>query len=473
LPGGFADSRPWIVGDAMVGAKDMLVPSLGGYFLTSFMADASDSLATRSAVIDPSDATGQHLAIKAGYAEYGNDSKAENAGQAFWARAGRQFRLDGGGMFAYFDGVTGGYRKNGIDASAFVGQRVALYVDTPNGIEFGATGAIDLKKTNSIPLRISADFLGLSINDGTVVNADGTVGEDQLRWLLNLTASSDPNKKLHLELRVRAVDDGQSSNTPDPVTNVLETPGGAHLGRIGGRIRYEISPSLLVIGDIEERFGGDLAYDLAAPSAVDVVDVSRKLGVGLNQAINALTVGARFDYRHKESEVMVFGRAQVPQDTVETVDQRGFIEGGAAASVMPLPGVYTTLQYTLRQYQDPTDDLDGDGIPDAQEMGSQFGSTSYAGLDRLQEIAFDGWMRAPKGNKWRFGLGAFYRIYDIVSPYVTVSQDGRGGGRADFQWWFTKQLHANVAAEVAEPSPTIQRELSTMTSVRAAMEARW
>jgi hypothetical protein len=34
-------------------------------------------------------------------------------------------------------------------------------------------------------------------------------------------------------------------------------------------------------------------------------------------------------------------------------------------------------------------------------MGSAFGSSSSAGLDRLQELAIDGWMRAPKGKKWR------------------------------------------------------------------------
>jgi hypothetical protein len=43
LPAGFADSRPWIVGDAVVGARDLLLPSLGGYLLSSFQFDASDS----------------------------------------------------------------------------------------------------------------------------------------------------------------------------------------------------------------------------------------------------------------------------------------------------------------------------------------------------------------------------------------------------------------------------------------------
>ena len=471
LPPGFADSRPWIVGDAMIATKDLVLPSLAGYFLTSFQADASDSLATRTAIIDPSD-QGQHVAIKAGYAEYGRDSKADNADQHFWARAGRQFRLDGGAMFAYFDGVTVGYRMKGIELSAFAGQRVALYVDTPTGLTFGTTAAVDLKQTNDIPVRLAADFLGLAINDGIV-------DEDQFRWMLNLSGSSELlGKKLELDARARLVADGQgadamgNSTALDPVTAQLVPATGVQVGRLGVRARYQASGSVLVIGDVEERFGGDLAYDLAAPSAVDVVDVSRKLGVGLAQAIDAFRVGARVDYRHRDTEVMVFGSAELPQGTVLTVDQRGWIEGGAALGLVPLPGVYASAQYSLRQYQ-PGDDANGDGIPDDNQMGSLFGSTSSSGLDRLQEIAVDGWMRSPKGKTWRFGLGAFYRIYDMIDPYRTVATDGRGGARADLQWWFTRQVHANLAAEVAQPSPTLQRDLSTMTSVRAAMEARW
>src|SRR5262249_28141690 len=88
LPPGFADSRPWIVGDAVVGARDLLLPSLGGYFLSSFQFDASDSLATRSAVIAPGDAADQRIAIKAGYVEWGNDDRRP---QKLWLRGGRQF----------------------------------------------------------------------------------------------------------------------------------------------------------------------------------------------------------------------------------------------------------------------------------------------------------------------------------------------------------------------------------------------
>ena len=106
-------------------------------------------------------------------------------------------------------------------------------------------------------------------------------------------------------------------------------------------------------------------------------------------------------------------------------------------------------------------------------MGSPFGSSAYAGLDRLHEIAFDGSVRAPKGAS-----GASVSVRSTGSTTSSrrtcrSDNDGRGGGRADFQWWFSQQIRANVAAEVAEPSPTLPREIGTMTSVRASLEARW
>src|SRR5262249_2174737 len=40
LPDDFTGSRPWILGDAIVSARDILLPSLGAYLLSSFQLDA-------------------------------------------------------------------------------------------------------------------------------------------------------------------------------------------------------------------------------------------------------------------------------------------------------------------------------------------------------------------------------------------------------------------------------------------------
>jgi hypothetical protein len=448
LPSGFSGSRPWVVGDAMVGARGLVLPSLGGYLLSSFQFDAGDTLATRSALVAPGDATGQRIAIKAGYVEWGNDDRHP---QNLWLRAGRQFRLDGGAMFAYFDGVTAGYRTPAVNVSAFAGQRVVLYVDSEPGVTFGATAAVDLQVLRGLPIKLALDYMGLAIQQPGTPAGMTTTTDTQLRQLISLTASAEPSSKLRAELRARVVDgDG----------------GGLGLGRIGGRVKLTPSDHLLVIADVEQRQGGDLAYDLAAPSAVDVVDISRKLGVGLGAPIDALTVGGRLDLRHTDTELLVFARAELPESTPVTVDQQGWVEGGAAVAGQALKGAWLTAQYTGRKYT---------RTADANLVTAPFADTAGSGLDRLHELALDATLRSQGrgGMRWRVGLGGFYRIYNLVTPYRTADNDGRGGGRAEAQWWFTQMLHVELAAELAQSSPVLAREIGTMSSVRGTLEARW
>ena len=441
LPSNFSGSRPWIAGDAVIGFRDLFVPSLGAYLLSSFQFDAGDTLPSRSALVEPGDANDQRIAIKAGYAEWGREGNREG----LWLRAGRQFRLDGGGMFAYFDGATVGYRAHAWDVSAFAGQRVALYVDTEHGGTFGATASVDLQKVAAVPVKVALDYLGLAINQLT-----GDTEALQLRQMLSLSATSDLDKQTHVDARARFVDNGT----------------GMGLGRIGARIRRELTRDLVVAADIEQRDTADVAYDLASPSAVDIVDVARRLGVGLAAPINSLALGGRVDWRHDAIEVLGFARGVVPESTPVTVDQEGYLEAGAALANAPLPGVWATAQYTFRDYFLHTD---------SNVMGSAFGDTAGSGLAKMHELAVDVTYASSAGGiiKWRIGAGGYYRIYDLVTPYEDVAHDGRGGGRGSVQYWFTRQLHAEVAGEVAQSSPTLARELGTLTSVRAAVEARW
>ena len=167
--------------------------------------------------------------------------------------------------------------------------------------------------------------------------------------------------------------------------------------------------------------------------------------------------------------MLAFGRTERPEGTVTAVDQRGWSEGGVALAGAPLGirgrGVWATAQYKLRAY----DAADGD-----EGMGSAFGDTSTSGLQRLHELAADGTLYSGgKGRRWRFALGAFYRVYDFRSPYVEIANEGRGGGRADLQLWLTREVRADLAAEIASPSPVLARELGLMSSIRGAVEARW
>lgn len=462
LGSGYSESRPWIVGDAIVGVRDILVPSLGAYFLSSFQLDASDA-GSNTAFVRPYDADDAYaIAIKAGYAEWGRDDKHP---QKLWLRGGRQFRLDGGSMFAYFDGATVGYRDKGIEVSGFAGQRVALYVDTPKGILFGATAAVDLKQQVKLPARVALDYMGLAVSDLT-------------RHLVSVTGTYDLKPDMKLDVRARLVDAQRDDNGDGSAD-------GLALGRVGARLRIE-KKSLIVLVDAEHRDGGDLAYDLAAPSAVDVVSVARQLGVGIAAPVSATTLGAQVDWRRKETELLAFFRMERPDsiEDVTEVSQRGWIESGLAIAGSPLGnrggGVYTTAQYKLRQYSD-TRACDAIETPACMTSdrndgpGSSFADSSTSGLERMHELSVDATMRSVgKGpRRWRFQLGGFYRIYDFGSPYADVTDEGRGGGRADFHYYWTNDLRFEVAAELAEPSPVLARELGVMTALRGTVEVRW
>jgi hypothetical protein len=264
-----------------------------------------------------------------------------------------------------------------------------------------------------------------------------------------VTASSDPTHALHLDLRARAIDSGD----------------GLGFGRANARVRWSPRRDLVVVADVEQRSGDDVAYDLATPAAVDIVNIARQLGVGIAAPIDATTVGGRIDYRKGPMELLVFSRGLIPEGTVTNVVQQGWLEAGGALATL-IEGAWTTAQYTVRQYF----------LHDSANLaGTPFDDTAGTGITRMQEVAVDTALRAPGdlGRHWRVGGGIYYRLYDEQTPYEVIHDDGRFGGRANIQWWFSRELHLELAGDAAQSDPLIQRQLGVMTSLRAVAEARW
>lgn len=492
LPPGFSESRQWLSGDVVVGAHDIVAPSLGGYFLSSFQFDTSDTLATRTALVVPGDASDERIVIKAGYAEYQADDKNNNH---LWLRGGRQFRLDGGNMFAYFDGATIGYRTPQVQISAFAGQRVSLYLDPTvsattglfqppecvtngvaqegttcqinPGIVFGATAQLDLKKQLGKPAKIGIDYMGLAINtaDGVFDAPVNTTAESETRSLIAAYGNFDINKKTHLDIKARFLDLANAQNNGN---GTLDS-GGFAFGDASARLRLSPNVRTTVVIDLEQRSDKDFAYDLAAAGQADVVDVSRRLGI-LTAPINTTRIGAHADWRKGNKEALVFGRINLPDssDDVHFADQQGYEEIGAGLAGAPVPQSWVTGTYTFRHY-------DLDSVDMLEAAGTAFDDEKSAGLRDMHELAVDGWWRNRRSanGQLRIGAGVFYRVYDLQTPYIITDTEGRGGGRADVQYWLSRELHILAAAEVAQPSPTMMREIGTLTSVRIALEARW
>jgi hypothetical protein len=491
LPPGFNNDRSWISGNAVVGIHDIVLPSLGGYFLTAYQLSAdtvsgasSVQSASRSDLVVPGDADGQRAVIKAGYLDYQTDGKDD---EHFWLRAGRQFRLDGGAMFAYYDGATAGFNTGGISLSAFAGQRVQLYLDPSTspttgeqlpsqcvtngiaqngtncimnpGIMFGGTLGIDLKKMSGVPVKIGVDYEGLDIDtaNGSGDTPINTNQVSQVRSLVAANANIDLSRNSHLDLRARFVDDGST---------------GFGFGRGGAHLRMALSKDLMLVADIDQRAPNDYAYDLAAASQVDVVDISRRLGVGLAPPIDSTMLGAQLDYRKGNKEALLFARANVAEDTVHFADQQGWEEVGVGLGGAPLPSTWLTGQYSYRHYELNQ----AAGSDELTTMGSiAFDDLSGSGLNDMHEFSIEGWWRSHRQGtgQLRIGGGFFYRIYEMVTPYEQTSNDGRAGGRIDLAYWITRDLHVIGNAEVAQPSPTLMREIGTMSSGRIALELRF
>ncbi|MBA2539071.1 MAG: hypothetical protein H0V17_05500 [Deltaproteobacteria bacterium] len=469
LADGFSDNRAWIMGDAVVGARGIITPALNAYFMSSFAFDATSGASSLAGTVMPYD--NEAIAIKAGYAEYGReDRKPDGQQPKFWLRAGRQFRLDGGNMFAYFDGATVGYREKDWNVTGFAGQRAALYVDTQRGLLFGATAAYDAKK-----VRVWLDYMGLAIsttdfdNDPTTGDEDGRDGE--VRHLVGLKGAYKVNNKAKVEVHARMTGLPDSAGTAPGEVPTSKFA----LGRVGGRVRYDAG-KLMVIGDVIQRFKDDIAYDLAASTAADVVDVANKIGI-MNAPTDATIFALQVDWQTPNRKTEIFGvaRAELSSDPT-TVDQKSYVEIGAGLAGTPVgvrgAGVYTTAQYTLRQF---TDEGAGDGDMRIDGVGSAFDNSASSGIDRMHQLAGEAVLttKSNAGKHWRFSAGAFFRVYDFKTPYRAVTNDARGGGRLDVQWWFSRDLHLNVNGELAQSSPTLSRDLGTLTSLRAALEARW
>ena len=465
-PGGYpvdpslARSRNWLTGDAIIGTKDVLLPSLNSYFMGAFRYDMNNN-ANPVALVQPNDARGDQLTIRAGYAEWGHDKNATGLRNHLWIRAGRQYRQDGGTLFAHFDGVTLGYSDKSWEATAFLGQRVSLYVTGPTGTIYGATARGDFTHYTKIPTMASVDWMALTDSSG----ATGIT-----RQLLAFNARADLTTGLRLSARARLVDAGNQF-AEDGVT--VTPSDGFTLGRVGARLEHTVNKRLQMIYDVEHRSGTDLAYDLTSPSAVDVAQISRQLGVGIDQPVNANIFGLRVDWRPWDTtEVLAFASTERTSTTPTEISQVGWTEVGAAIAGGMIHGLWTTAQYKLR-----VTDIDS-AINDnnANGPGSLFFNTSGSGAKNIQEMSIDTtWKHSlsVQDRMVRLDVGGYYRIYDLVTPYEETANDGRFGARARAELVMNRNLRFEITGEVAQPSPTLQRELSTLSSVRLAAEARF
>jgi hypothetical protein len=423
---GFVDSRQRVLGDAVLGSRGVLLPSLTTYFLSQYSLDTvgGSRFAALNNVYDTRD--GRALFVHAAYAEVDGYGTEGSALHKVFVRAGRQFRYGGARYVANFDGVTAGYDDVGYEISGFVGQRVSLFFADEPGILGGAGIKLRGKELLNVPVDLTADYLSF----------DGSV------QYLELACRYDVNYSLYL----RAVDPGD----------------GMGVGRLGFRGRHAVSERLFITGQIERLQVKEVAYDILNPSAVDVVNVEQEIGIGLSPPGDSLRVGATVMALISPTlEVYGFGRANLPGSESRSSFANNYGEVGAAArSPLGVQG-HVSGQYKLRVH----------AVDDAgTAAGSLFDDTRNFGVRQFHELSAEA-RYSLSGLKTSVTGGGYLRVYSFRTPYAEIDSDGRGGLRFDADYRLSGQTRIKAAGELAQPSPGLAPEIGVLTSVRLFAEA--
>jgi hypothetical protein len=447
------EQRQYILGDAILGTRGVLMPSLHTYFLSqySIAADGASRFASLNNVYDERD--GRALLVHAGYAEINDLDDPESLLGKVFVRAGRQFRYGTAQFITNFDGITAGYDSSGFEVSGFFGRRVSLFFGDDPGLLGGAGVKLRLKDLANIPIDLAVDYL--FFDGGGPADDDIDIGDAELaRQYVELSARGKFSG-WRTYFRARLADNG------DLRVDENGDPEGMQLARLGLELRKAVGRNFVVVGDVEHRFEGEAAYDFLNPAANDVLDIAERLGIGIDpQEATRLSLRASY-MMSRLTELYGFVRANLASGVETSGFNRSWQELGAALSHRFARKLWATAQYKLR-----LTDLDDE----ANAPGEEFTDTSGTGVTQFHEVAGDARYSLGYRNM-TVGAGAYYRVYNVQSPYAEVTNDGRGGARFDVDRWFSKYVRVKLAGELAQPSPAFAPELGTLFSFRAILEA--
>ncbi len=447
----FTETRNYFLGDATVGSRGILLPSLNTYFLSQyrFDLDGASQFASLNNVYDSEG--GRALLVHAAYAEIEGADVIGLPG--LHIRGGRQFRYGSAMFVTKFDGISAAYDDPGFEVSGFFGRRASVFFGDDPGLVGGAGAQVRLEELAGVPVDLGVDYL--FFDGGAEVDLDGDgESEDLARSYVELRGRYTPSEKLRFIARGRLASNGDHLHDGE-----VENDGMA-LARLGLNVRAQMTPKIAAIADVDQSFAGEVSYDYINPNPVDVVNVAEQLGIGLDAPVDETRVGARLSAVVSPGlELYGFARANIVSESTSGFF-RNWQEGGAAIS-RRLGGAATlTGQYKLR-----LTDLDDE----ANAVGTAFADTSGSGVSSFHEIAGELWYVVPQW-KLRAAGGGYFRVYNLQSPYAEVEQDGRAGMRVEADYGLNRHARLKLAAEGAQPSPTFASELSMLVSIRGLME---
>jgi hypothetical protein len=436
----FAETRQYLLGDAIIGTRGVLMPSLNSYFLSRYSFNAGgDEFTALNTVYDGQDA--QKILIRSAYAELeGLGGPEGGVLDSMYVRAGRQYRFGSNRYVANFDGITAAYDHRLAEVSAFFGQRVSLFFDDDPGVLAGAGIKLRGEALIGYPLDLNVDYLRFDSG-----------GDDAARQVVETNARWRVAGNTRVYLRGRYLDDG------------LDTDQSAGIGRVGGQVRQSIGRDLLFVVDAEKNFAREFAFDYVGTSQIDVVNVGQEIGLAIGRPQNSTLLGARANYQITPTvEGYAFYRNRLVKNQEEAdAFARPFQEIGLASSALFGKRLTASAQYKYRLHS-----LEAS----ANEPGSDFDDTSGTGVKKMHEISGEARYNFGK-KKADLAVGAYGRMYDIETPYAFLDNDGRGGGRFELGYWATSFVRLRAAGEVAQLSQSMAADIDTLVSLRLLMEA--
>jgi len=421
--------RSYAFGDLAFGAHGLPVASLDTYFAAAYYYDftGADPNSPFTTVYDRANQGGQQaLLIRSAYAELDPSSQG---GAPVFLRAGRQFRVGAG--IAHFDGISAGYDDSHVEATGFIGQRVALWIDERTGLVGG--GALRARSVvGEHPVEGALEVLTF---DGdaywtATVHSSGTRGQVYVTALLSGASVSDliGHAQYFVTRHLSLLADAQQKIADAPLYDWIS-------GREPG---------------IDKRAAFPLPYfTIPEPQPYTQIRVSAALA-----PVSAL-------------EVLAFGSGHVVEGSRPVSDpwpgRTGFdatwIEAGGMVDWRPGQGLSVLAGYRYRMFDRP-----------AITAEPRLDDPENAGELRSHELLIDG--RYSLGQRRLTSTaGLFMRIDDVQTPFMLLVNDRRIGLRFDVESWLVRRVRLKASYEIADPSRVLSPDVDTFQTVRVIAEA--
>lgn len=441
----YAHLRIYYFGDAVIGSRGLLAPSLSTYLAAQFRMDEDSGgrINPVPTVFDGDDVA--NLWIRSAHAQL--DGVFDHPLLApVWVRAGRQYRY--GPAIAHYDGLTVGYDGPGLTVAAFAGRGVnvtgsAVYSeDHEEDVMVGLDGRIDLHALRRVPLVLSGGLLrfhGTSHVETSLA----------LRWSRDVSMSAG----------IRILDGSHARTRLD--------------------LHARVSKVTTVSFELDNRSITDWMYDLFTVQRPVAAGDPRPF-LDLGEPVPRLYLGLRAGtVLLGNVDVLVHGGAALRRHEDEfaaNAHAASFAEAGTAIEVRLRRTLAMGLNVLVRRYEREE--------PLARDLGQYVPGTLEESTGAAGELSF-----LEGGAQVRYDLGArrfsastelYWRRYHFQPSYIDLgaealdelASDVRGGARFGIEAWAGERLRLRGEYDVSS-ALRVAPELRGVKSLRIVAEGRF